>query len=104
MELDQKKIKKDKKKLAKLSQEIEERTSYYALGSDPTRLKILLLLDGHDELCVSELAETIGTSLSAVSHQLRLLVDSGLVKSCRKGKTKCYCLTQQSYDLVKSRV
>ena len=64
------------------------------LGSE-TRVKILLvLIDAHDnEICVKNIAETIGLSHSATSHQLAKLNDHGIVRPSREGQTMCYCLT-----------
>jgi len=52
--------------------------------ADATRAKILYALIRRP-LCVRDLAITIGSSESAVSHQLRILRDRGLVKATRKG-------------------
>jgi len=59
--------------------------------SDFTRLKILLALYTR-ELCVCEIAELTGVSVSAVSHQLRTLKDAKLVKFKRNGKMVFYSL------------
>lgn len=63
----------------------------FKLFGDPTRLKILMSLSQH-ELCVCDLAALIEMSQSAVSHQLRLLKQSRLVKSRRDGKSIFYSL------------
>jgi DNA-binding transcriptional ArsR family regulator len=52
--------------------------------ADPSRVKILYALIRRP-LCVRDLAITIGSSESAVSHQLRILRDRGLVKADRRG-------------------
>ena len=52
--------------------------------ADPSRVKILYALIRRP-LCVRDLAITIGSSESAVSHQLRILRDRRLVKAERKG-------------------
>jgi DNA-binding transcriptional ArsR family regulator len=62
--------------------------------SDPTRVKIITALSRH-ELCVCELAEILGVSGSAVSHQLRLLRGQRLVKYRKKGKAAYYSLDDQ---------
>jgi ArsR family transcriptional regulator len=50
---------------------------------DPTRLKICYLLCRHKELSVSEIAEIVGVSVSAVSHTLQKLKQANLVKGRR---------------------
>ena len=59
--------------------------------SDTTRIKILYALF-ESELCVNDIAQVVGLSQSAVSHQLRLLKASKLVKFRREGKAIYYSL------------
>jgi DNA-binding transcriptional ArsR family regulator len=63
---------------------------FRALG-DPTRVKILHAL-AVSELCVCDLAAILGTSPSAVSHQLRLLRSLRLVRNRREGRMMYYAL------------
>ena len=62
-----------------------------ALG-DPTRLKILLTLSHDEELCVCDISHVIGLSVSATSHQLRLLRSLNLVNYRTDGKMAYYAL------------
>jgi len=64
--------------------------TFKALG-DPVRAKILYAL-AHAELCVCDLAEIVGGSDSAVSHQLRILRGLRLVKHRREGRQVRYAL------------
>ena len=64
--------------------------SFKALG-DPTRLQILLLLF-NGERCVSELAEHMNVTQSAVSHQLRLLRNLDIVRFRKDGREVYYDL------------
>ena len=59
---------------------------------DTTRIKILYALMER-ELCVADIAETIGATQSAVSHQLRTLKQSRLVRAKRDGKNVMYSLS-----------
>lgn len=63
---------------------------FKALG-DPTRVRILDALS-HGELCVCDLAQLVGMSQSATSHQLRLLRALRLVRSRRAGRMVFYAL------------
>ncbi len=63
----------------------------FKVFSDTTRIKILYALMGR-ELSVSDIAEATETSQSAVSHQLRILKQSRLVKFRRDGRTINYSL------------
>ncbi len=62
--------------------------------ADPSRVRLIsALLDG--ELCVYDLAELLGMSQSAVSHQLRLLRNLHLVKNRKAGRTVYYSLDDE---------
>src|SRR5437868_2961671 len=56
---------------------------------DATRVRILDAL-AHDELCVCDIAQLVGLSESAVSHQLRLLRGMRLVRPRRAGRMVFY--------------
>lgn len=56
---------------------------------DPTRIRIIDAL-AKSELCVCDLAELLGLSQSATSHQLRVLRNSNLAKYRREGKMVYY--------------
>jgi ArsR family transcriptional regulator, lead/cadmium/zinc/bismuth-responsive transcriptional repressor len=60
--------------------------------SDPTRSKIIFALCQENELCVGDIAAVIGTSNSAISHQLRTLRNMKLVKYNKVGKVTYYSL------------
>jgi DNA-binding transcriptional ArsR family regulator len=59
--------------------------------ADPTRVHILSLLQER-ELCVTEIAEAVELSQSAISHQLRILKQMHLIKFRRDGKNIVYSL------------
>ena len=61
---------------------------------DSTRVKILYALL-ESELCVCDLAGLMDVTQSAVSHQLRVLKSSKLVKFRREGKTVYYSLADE---------
>lgn len=75
---------------ALLPLEIAERAAraFKALA-DPTRIRILHLL-AQGERSVTDLAETLGLSQSAVSHQLAFLRSMRLVKYRRQGQLLFY--------------
>ena len=63
----------------------------YKVFGDSTRIKILYALYAA-ELCVYDIAQLLGMTQSAVSHQLRILKNNKLVKFRREGKTVFYAL------------
>ena len=63
----------------------------FKIFGDSTRIKILYVLFA-SEMCVCDIAQLLGMSQSAISHQLQVLKKSKLVKYRRKGKTVFYSL------------
>ena len=73
----------------------------FKILGDPTRLKIVLALT-KEELCVLDIAELLGMTESAISHQLRLLKTLRLVKQRKEGKMAFYSLDDEHIeDLVR---
>jgi ArsR family transcriptional regulator len=66
----------------------------FKLLGDPTRVRILDILS-KTELCVCDIATMLGSSESAVSHQLRLLRNMRLVRARREGRLIYYALDDQ---------
>ena len=63
----------------------------FKIFGDSTRIKILYVLF-ESEMCVCDIAQLLGMTQSAISHQLRALKQSKLVKYRREGKTVFYSL------------
>ncbi len=73
---------------------IHEMADFFDAMGNPTRLKILLaLMSG--ELCTCDLMVITGLSVSAVSHQLRILRDRRVVKYRREGRNVYYSLDDE---------
>ena len=66
----------------------------FKLFGDSTRIKILYALF-EAELCVCDIAQLLGLTQSAISHQLRILKGGKLVKFRREGKTVFYSLADE---------
>jgi len=79
------------------SPDLEEAAELFNLASNPTRLKILFLLDRLKELCVCDLAEMLGVSVSAVSQHLAKLRAYGLTTTRREAQTIYYRLTEHAF-------
>lgn len=64
---------------------------FFSIMGDSTRIKILyLLFEG--EMCVCDISEKLNMSMSAISHQLRVLKNARLVKYRKQGKSVFYSL------------
>lgn len=66
----------------------------FKVFGDTTRVKILYALFA-DEMCVCDIAALLNMSQSAISHQLRVLKQSRLVKFRRQGKVVYYSLDDE---------
>ena len=69
---------------------------------DGTRMRILFVLLT-SEMCVCDLSEALGMTVSAVSHQLRILRQAYLVKYRRVGKTVLYTLADDHVKTLLSQ-
>ena len=66
----------------------------FKVFADSTRMKIIYALM-EEELCVCDIAAIVGTTQSAISHQLRILKQSKLVKYRKEGKVVYYSLDDE---------
>ena len=72
-------------------EKIYDLADLFKVFGDSTRIKILVsLIDG--ELCVCDIASLLNMTRSAISHQLKVLKQSNLVKSKKQGKEVFYSL------------
>ena len=77
-----------------LHEKLNNLTEVFDAISDNTRIKIILALkDG--ELCVCDISHVLGLSLSAVSHQLRILRGLRFVKYRNDGRMVFYSLADK---------
>ncbi|MCQ2518744.1 MAG: metalloregulator ArsR/SmtB family transcription factor [Lachnospiraceae bacterium] len=74
-------------------------SKFFKVMGDPTRMRIMWVLH-REEMCVCDLACTLGMTKSAISHQLAVLRDSDLVKNRRDGKTIYYSLSDEHVHLL----
>lgn len=71
----------------------------FKMFGDGTRVKLLHALE-QNELCVCDLAALLGVTKSAVSHQLKALRLSNLVKSRRDGQVVYYSLADEHVKTI----
>lgn len=90
---------------------VQPMSEIFKVLGDPTRIRILELLS-HEAMCVSNIAEMLDMTHSAISHQLRLLRHAQLVKFSKSGKEVIYSLDDehvlalfaQALDHVKHKI
>lgn len=71
----------------------------FKVFGDSTRIKILTALST-EELCVCDLSKLVGMTVSAVSHQLKILRSAKLVSCRREGKTVFYTLADSHVTTI----
>ena len=72
---------------------------FFKCLGDSTRIRILdVLTEG--ELCVQDIADHLGMTQSAISHQLRILKQAALVKCRREGKSILYSLADSHVETI----
>ena len=74
--------------------ELYDLAELFKVFGDSTRIRILFVLF-EAEVCVCDLAQALGMTQSAISHQLRILKQNKLVKSRREGKSVFYSLADE---------
>lgn len=83
-------------------EEMQDLADFFKVFGDPTRLKILYVLLC-SEMCVLDIAQMLGMTQSAISHQLRVLKQMDLVKNRREGKTIFYSLADSHIVTILSQ-
>ena len=78
----------------KYENELYDLAELFKIFGDSTRIKILFALC-ESPLCVCDLAESLNMTQSAISHQLKILKQSKLVKSQRDGKSIIYSVADE---------
>ena len=78
---------------------LSEMAELFKVFGDETRIRILCLLF-ENELCVCDISRLLDMTQSAISHQLRVLKTSKLVKNRREGKTVFYSLADDHVKTI----
>lgn len=71
----------------------------FKVFGDPTRVKILQLLS-LGEMCVCDITHVLEMTQSAISHQLKYLKQSGLVRNRKEGKVVYYTLDDDHVEMI----
>lgn len=79
--------------------ELYDLAELFGIFGDTTRVRILYVLF-ESESCVCDIASILGMTLSAISHQLRILKGARLVKFRREGKTVYYSLADDHVKTI----
>ena len=74
-------------------------SEFYKIFADQTRLRILDALL-NKSMCVNEISEVLDVSQSAISHQLKNLRTSNLVKAEKEGKNVIYSISDNHIKII----
>ncbi|MBR3750251.1 MAG: helix-turn-helix transcriptional regulator [Clostridia bacterium] len=72
---------------------------FYKIFGDSTRIKILYVLL-QSQMCVCDISAVLDMNQSAISHQLKILKHSKLVKCRREGKSMIYSLADSHVESI----
>lgn len=83
-------------------EELCDLSDFFKIFADSTRLKVIWALDRR-ALCVGELADLLGMTCPAISHQLKILKAARVVRSERHGRHVYYALADHHVkDIVET--
>lgn len=77
-------------RIENFNSQIETTAQILNLAGNATRLKILFLIRTEQRICVCDMSDILGLSVSAISQQLRKLKDGRLLKNEKEGQTIFY--------------
>ena len=81
------------------NQLINTLSDFFKIFGDTTRVKIMCALD-KSEMCVGDISVLLDMTVSAVSHQLKILREASLVKTKRQGKIVFYSLADEHVQRI----
>lgn len=81
------------------NQLINTLSDFFKIFGDTTRVKIMCALD-KSEMCVGDISVLLDMTVSAVSHQLKILREASLVKTKRQGKVVFYSLADEHVQRI----
>ena len=82
----------------KFTPDLDELAARLSIAGNPTRLRIAWLLAEMKEICVCDIADVLGFTMSAVSQHLAKFKAYGLVKTRRDAQTLYYSLSDHPFS------
>jgi DNA-binding transcriptional ArsR family regulator len=98
---DLKQINRCKKRVSELNGSFDYLSNGLELAGNNVRLKILFLLYEEKRLCVCDVSDILGMTISAISQHLRKLRDRKLIETEREAQTIFYSLTKEYEKMLK---
>jgi len=101
LQADLKQINRCKDRVSELNDMFDYLSNGLELAGNNVRLKIFYLVYKEKRLCVCDLSDILGMTISAVSQHLRKMKDRGLILTDREAQTIFYSLTKEYEKLLK---
>lgn len=98
---DTKQIFRCKERVSELNESFDILSSRLELAGNNVRLKILFLLYEENRLCVCDISDILGMTISAISQHLKKLKDRKLIQSEKEAQTIFYSLTEEYEEMLK---
>lgn len=98
---DIKQITRCKGRVSELNGSFDYLSAGLELAGNNVRLKILFLLYEENRLCVCDLSDILGMTVSAISQHLRKLKDRKLIQSEKEAQTIFYSLTEEYEKMLR---
>lgn len=92
------------RKRVEQNKKLKDLSDYFFILGGKKRLEILYLLEEQKELCVCDIADILESTISAVSHQLKILREAGFLKLRREKQVIFYSLKKDSIKKVISNL
>jgi len=86
--------------ISMLDAELMHAVKSFNLMGNETRLKIIFIINSETNVCVCDLSDILGISISAISQQLRKLKDGKILQSKKVGQTIYYTIATTSKKRV----
>ena len=99
---DAKQISRCKLKMEEVSTSVSDLSRTLSLAGNQVRMKMIILLQEEDRLCVRDQGEILEMKVPAISQHLRKMKDADLVQTQREGSTIYYYLTDKAKSLVQA--
>lgn len=94
-------IKRCKNRVSELANSFDFLSEALELAGNNVRLKILFLLSEESKLCVCDLSDVLGMSVSAISQHLRKLKDRKLIFTDRQAQTIYYSVSLEFEKILR---
>lgn len=77
---------------------LNEYAAIFTALSEPTRLRMIQLIDGADEMACTRLVETLGLAKATISYHMKILSQANLIRVRKQGRNYFYTAQRETLD------